>query len=44
VVKIRLSGLMDVIDALCVSEVVGAAKPDPLIFVEAARLAAVPCR
>jgi HAD superfamily hydrolase (TIGR01549 family) len=42
--KIRLTGLSDVVDAWCVSEVLGASKPEPRIFEEAARLCGVPLR
>jgi putative hydrolase of the HAD superfamily len=35
--KVARSGLGDLVDACCVSEEVGAAKPDPLIFAEALR-------
>lgn len=37
--KIAITGLADLVDACCVSEVVGAAKPDPVLFQTAARLA-----
>jgi HAD superfamily hydrolase (TIGR01549 family) len=40
--KIRLSGLAEVVDAVCVSELVGATKPERAIFEEAARRCAVP--
>jgi FMN phosphatase YigB (HAD superfamily) len=40
--KIHMTGLSDVVDAWCVSEVVGTSKPEPRIFEEAARRCAVP--
>ena len=39
--KIEASGLVDLVDAVCISEEVGARKPDPLIFETAARRAGV---
>ncbi|MDX6301002.1 MAG: putative hydrolase of the superfamily [Nocardioidaceae bacterium] len=35
--KVEASGLADLVDALCISEEVGARKPEPLIFETAAR-------
>jgi HAD superfamily hydrolase (TIGR01549 family) len=40
--KIRLTGLEGVVDAWCVSEMVGASKPEPWIFEEAARRCGAP--
>jgi putative hydrolase of the HAD superfamily len=37
--KIEASGLADLVDAVCISEEVGARKPEPLIFETAARRA-----
>jgi putative hydrolase of the HAD superfamily len=37
--KIAITGLAELLDACCVSEVIGAAKPDPFVFHTAARLA-----
>ena len=40
--KVRLIGVADVVDAVCISSVVGARKPARAIFVEAARQCGVP--
>jgi FMN phosphatase YigB (HAD superfamily) len=40
--KIRLTGLSEVVDTWCVSEIVGAGKPQPEIFEEAARRCGAP--
>jgi putative hydrolase of the HAD superfamily len=42
--KIRLTGLEGVVDAWCVSEMVGASKPEPRIFEEAARRCEAPLK
>jgi len=42
--KIRLAGLEGAVDAWCVSEMLGAAKPEPRIFEEAARRCGVPLK
>jgi len=39
--KIEASGLEELVDAVCISEEVGVAKPDPLIFETASRRAGV---
>jgi putative hydrolase of the HAD superfamily len=35
--KLRVTGLIDELDAVCISSEVGSAKPDPAIFLEALR-------
>jgi putative hydrolase of the HAD superfamily len=42
--KIRVTGLGQVVDAWCVSELVGTSKPEPRIFEEAARRCGAPLR
>jgi HAD superfamily hydrolase (TIGR01549 family) len=41
-VKLEVTDLVGEFDAICISAVVGAWKPDPLIFEEAARMCGVP--
>ena len=40
--KLKATNLIEEFDAICVSEVVGAAKPDPVIFETAAELCEIP--
>lgn len=42
--KLAAAGIEDEFDAVCVSSLVGAMKPDPAIFAEAARLCGLPLR
>jgi putative hydrolase of the HAD superfamily len=42
--KLESTGLVDEVDAICISETVGSWKPDPAIFEEAARRCGLPLR
>jgi putative hydrolase of the HAD superfamily len=42
--KLEHTNLVDEVDAICISEVVGVRKPDPVIFREAARRCGVPLK
>jgi HAD superfamily hydrolase (TIGR01549 family) len=40
--KLKITGMADEFDAICISSIVGASKPDVIIFEEAARICGVP--